>query len=47
LRRMPDTAWVHLERWESLTPQEQAGIVPLAPDVAFELRSPSDQLEHL
>ncbi|MEO1133325.1 MAG: Uma2 family endonuclease, partial [Cyanobacteria bacterium J06639_1] len=46
-KRMPDAAWVQLERWEALTPEEQRGYVPLAPDFAVEVRSPTDELATL
>ncbi|SRR5579883_859085 len=45
--RSPDASWVKLERWESLTPQEQEGFAPLCPDFVIELRSPSDNIETL
>jgi len=41
-RRSPDVAWVNLESWQSLTPEEQDGFPPLAPDFVIELVSPSD-----
>lgn len=41
-RRSPDVAWVKLERWNALTPEEQDGFPPLAPDFVIELVSPSD-----
>mgnify|MGYP000105316942 FL=1 len=41
-RRSPDVAWVTLERWQALTPEEQDGFPPLAPDFVMELVSPSD-----
>lgn len=45
--RSPDVAWISTERWQQLTPQEQAGIVPLCPDFVIELRSRSDSLSYL
>jgi Uma2 family endonuclease len=45
--RSPDAAWICLERWESLTPQQRKKIVPLCPDFLVELRSPNDELEDL
>ncbi|MBE9168083.1 Uma2 family endonuclease [Pleurocapsales cyanobacterium LEGE 06147] len=45
--RSPDAAWISLERWQSLTREEQAGFPPLAPDFVIELRSPSDNLRTL
>lgn len=41
-RRSPDTAWVKLERWNTLTSEQQDGFPPLAPDFVIELVSPSD-----
>ena len=37
--RSPDASWVSRKRWESLTPKEKKGIVPLCPDFVIELRS--------
>lgn len=45
--RSPDAAWVQLERWQTLSPQQQRGFPPLCPDFAIELRSPSDRLRPL
>ncbi|NJP10954.1 MAG: Uma2 family endonuclease [Leptolyngbyaceae cyanobacterium RU_5_1] len=45
--RCPDVAWVSMERWQALTPEEQRKFVPLCPDFAIELRSPSDELSEL
>ena len=45
--RSPDAAWVKLERWEALTPQERESFAPLCPDFVVELRSPSDNMEML
>ena len=41
-RRSPDSSWVTLERWNALTPEEQDGFPPIAPDFVIELVSPSD-----
>ena len=41
-RRSPDVSWIRLERWNQLTPMQQDGFPPLAPDFAIELVSPSD-----
>ena len=40
--RSPDVAWITLDKWESLTPAERRGFLPLCPDFAIELMSPSD-----
>jgi len=38
----PDAAWLALDRWNALTPVEQAGYPPLCPDFLIEIRSQSD-----
>jgi Uma2 family endonuclease len=43
----PDAAWVKLERWNALTPEQQKKFAPICPDFVVELRSPSDTLEPL
>ena len=45
--RAPDAAWVRRDRFASLSQDEQAGVVPLAPDFVIELRSPTDPLDAL
>ena len=45
--RSPDLAWVRVERWQKLSESEQEKFVPLCPDFAVELRSPSDSLSAL
>ena len=42
--RSPDAAWVRLERWDTLTDEQQERFVPLCPDFVVELLSPSDSL---
>jgi Uma2 family endonuclease len=42
--RSPDAAWVKLESWNALTPEQQTRFVPLCPDFVVELLSPSDSL---
>lgn len=46
-RRSPDGAWIPLERWEALTPEDQETFPPLCPNFVVELRSPSDSLKSL
>jgi Uma2 family endonuclease len=41
-RKSPDVSWIELERWNQLTPAQQDGFPPLAPDFVIELVSPSD-----
>jgi Uma2 family endonuclease len=45
--RSPDAAWVKLERWEALTPEERVKFPPLCPDFVIELRSRTDTLKPL
>ena len=40
--RSPDLSWISLEKWNELTPEERRGFLPLCPDFAIELLSPSD-----
>jgi Uma2 family endonuclease len=40
--RSPDVAWITLDRWEALTPEERRGFLPLCPDLVVELMSRSD-----
>jgi Uma2 family endonuclease len=42
--RSPDAAWIKLERWNSLTVEQQRKFPPLCPDFVVELLSPSDSL---
>jgi Uma2 family endonuclease len=42
--RSPDASWIKLERWNALTPKQQASFAPIYPDLAIELRSASDTL---
>lgn len=45
--RSPDVAWVNIERWQALTPQDRRKFPPLCPDFVIELRSDSDRLSEL
>lgn len=42
--RSPDASWVRLERWQALTPLQRRKFIPLCPDFAIELLSPTDEL---
>ena len=42
--RSPDAAWIRLERWEALSPEDRSAFPPLCPDFVMELRSVSDSL---
>ncbi|BAU11535.1 hypothetical protein LEP3755_20340 [Leptolyngbya sp. NIES-3755] len=37
--RSPDAAWVRLDRWNALTPEQQERFPPICPDFVIELRS--------
>lgn len=45
--RSPDAAWIKLERWNTLTPEQQKKFAPICPDFVIELRSASDNLQPL
>jgi Uma2 family endonuclease len=45
--RSPDAAWVKLERWNALTPEQQRKFPPICPDFVIELRSESDRIKPL
>ncbi|WP_017715292.1 Uma2 family endonuclease [Kamptonema formosum] len=45
--RAPDLAWIPRERWDALTREQRQKFLPLCPDFAVELRSPSDSLTDL
>jgi Uma2 family endonuclease len=45
--RSPDAAWVQLDRWNALTPEQQEKFAPICPDFVVELRSASDNLKPL
>jgi Uma2 family endonuclease len=45
--RAPDVAWVRLDRWDALTPEQQEKFPPIAPDFLIELRSRTDDLATL
>jgi len=42
--RAPDVSWVEKSRWEVLSPEQREKFLPLCPDFALELMSPSDTL---
>lgn len=41
-KRSPDASWISLERWNQLTPKQQDGYPPIAPDFVIELVSQGD-----
>lgn len=42
--RSPDASWIKIERWNTLTPEQQGKFAPICPDFVVELLSPSDSL---
>lgn len=45
--RSPDVAWVKIDHWNALMPEQQERFPPLCPDFVIELRSRTDSLELL
>lgn len=45
--RSPDAAWIQQNRWDALTPDEKRRFLPLCPDFAIELVSPSDGIQNV
>ncbi|MEG4106422.1 Uma2 family endonuclease [Microcoleus sp. S13_C5] len=43
--RSPDASWVEKSRWEALTPEQREKFIPLCPDFAVEILSPTDSLK--
>ncbi|BBD60873.1 hypothetical protein NIES2109_36730 [Nostoc sp. HK-01] len=46
-KRSPDASWMKLERWNTLSLEQQQRFAPICPDFVIELRSPSDSLQPL
>ncbi len=46
-KRMPDAAWVSLEKHNSLSEKERKSFAHIVPDFVIEVRSPSDRLKPL
>lgn len=42
--RAPDASWLTRARWAALSPEQRQKFLPLCPDFAIELLSPSDEL---
>jgi Uma2 family endonuclease len=42
--RSPDACWILQERWDALTPEQQAKFAPICPDFVIELMSRTDTL---
>jgi Uma2 family endonuclease len=45
--RSPDASWIQRDRWDQLTPEQQASFAPICPDFVIELRSAGDTLSSL
>ena len=48
-KKSPDASWIKLERWQSLSQEEEEKekFAPIFPDFVVELMSPSDNLKTL
>ncbi len=46
-KRMPDAAWISLEKHQQLTAKERKSFVRIVPDFVIEVRSPTDRLKVL
>lgn len=46
-RRSPDAAWIKIDRWNTLSLEQQDKFPPFCPDFVIELCSPSDNIEEL
>lgn len=42
--RSPDASWISLERWNTVSAEQQKRFAPICPDFVVELRSASDNL---
>lgn len=42
--RSPDASWIPVAKWDALTNEQKQKFLPLCPDFAIELLSPSDKL---
>ncbi len=40
--RSPDASWIPIEKWNAFTPTQRKKFLPLCPDFAIELLSPTD-----
>lgn len=45
--RSPDASWIKLDRWNTLSSEQQQKFAPICPDFVVELRSSSDNLKPL
>ena len=43
----PDAAWIKIERWNAITPEDKEKFAPICPDFVVELCSPSDRLKDI
>jgi Uma2 family endonuclease len=45
--RSPNASWILSDRWNALSPEQQASFAPIVPDFVVELRSSRDTLVSL
>lgn len=45
--RVPDVAWIHIDRWNAMSKEEKNSFPYMAPDFVVELKSKGDSLAYL
>lgn len=45
--RVPDVAWIHIDRWNAMSKEEKNSFPKMAPDFVIELQSKTDSLPYL
>ncbi|WP_090156200.1 Uma2 family endonuclease [Dyadobacter soli] len=45
--RVPDVAWIHIDRWNAMSKEEKRSFPRMAPDFIIELKSETDSLRYL
>ncbi|MBO9615943.1 MAG: Uma2 family endonuclease [Dyadobacter sp.] len=45
--RVPDVAWIHIDRWNAMSKAEKRSFPRMAPDFIIELKSETDSLRYL
>ena len=45
--KSPDAAWIEIERWKALSPEDRKKFAHISPDFVIEIRSESDKIDRL
>ncbi|MEZ4825307.1 MAG: Uma2 family endonuclease [Bacteroidia bacterium] len=45
--KSPDACWIAIDRWNALSPEDQARFAPVCPDFVVEIKSPSGSVSEL